>query len=238
MNSARKSFLLSLIFHALMGTSAFFVLTQMHTPPTLLHIPIRSMMLVSLSNPAPAPKQQEIAEEMTRITPSNPPIPIQPLIAPPTLPPKALKPQTTAIQPQAVPYTPPSAIPVVSAPPLVQHRIPAAPSAEVVQTPPKRSSDLSVEKKSFFASLRSTIQNHLRYPTAARRRGMEGEVGVRFTLGNDGTIDAITVQQGDAIFHNAAKTAVASASGIDIPKNLTDALPMEIELTLEFKLNG
>ncbi|MGA9045825.1 energy transducer TonB [Sulfuricurvum sp.] len=238
MNSTRKSFLLSLIFHALMGTSAFFVLTQMHTPPTLLHTPIQSMMLVSLSNPAPVPKQQEIAEEMTRITPSNPPKPIKPLIAPQTLPPQALKPQPTAIPTQAVASTAPSAVPVVSAPPLVQHRIPTAPSAEVVQTPPKRSSDLAAEKRSFFASLRSTIQNHLRYPTAARRRGMEGEVGVRFTLGNDGTIDAITVQRGDAIFHNAAKTAVASASGIDVPKNLTDSLPMEIELTLEFKLNG
>lgn len=238
MNTARKSFLLSLIFHALMGTSAFFVLTQMHTPPTLLHIPVRSMVLVSLSDSAPAPKQQEIADEMARIIPPSPPKPIRPFIAPPTLPAKALKPQPTAIPTQAVPSTAPSAVPLVSAPPLVQHRIPAAPSAEVVETPLKPKSDLTAEKKSFFASLRSTIQNHLRYPTAARRRGMEGEVGVRFTLGNDGTIDAITVQRGEAIFHNAAKTAVASASGIDVPKNLTDSLPMEIELTLEFKLNG
>jgi protein TonB len=99
-------------------------------------------------------------------------------------------------------------------------------------------SDFTAEKKSFFASLRTTIQHHLHYPTAARRRGMEGDIAVKFSLANDGTIHSISVQHGEAIFHNAAKTAVAAASGIDVPLTLTDSLPMEIELTLEFKLNG
>lgn len=113
---------------------------------------------------------------------------------------------------------------------------PIEPPSPPTKAQPK--SDLTAEKKSFFASLRTTIQNHLRYPIAARRRGMEGDIAVRFSLANDGTIHSISVQRGETIFHNAAKTAVASASGIDVPKNLSDALPMEIELTLEFKLNG
>ncbi|MBV5334504.1 MAG: TonB family protein [Sulfuricurvum sp.] len=67
---------------------------------------------------------------------------------------------------------------------------------------------------------------------------MEGEVGVRFTLSSNGNINGISVQRGDGIFHNAAIAAVNAASGIDIPKNLIDSLPMDIDLTLEFNLNS
>ena len=67
---------------------------------------------------------------------------------------------------------------------------------------------------------------------------MEGEVGVRFTLSDNGSISSINILSGDAIFHNAAKAAVASASGISVPKNLADSLPIDIDLTLEFTLKA
>lgn len=235
MNTARKSFLLSLIFHALMGTSAFFVLTQMHTPPTLLHIPVRSMVLVSLSDSAPAPKQQEIADEMVRPVPPSPSKPIKPLITPPTLPAKALKPQPTAIPTQAVPSTAPSAVPLVSAPQqVIQHTS----IAETFPAPSKPKIDTAAEMQLFKAALRTKIKQNLRYPTAARRRGIEGEVAIQFTVNNDGSIHNISVQYGEEIFYNAAKAAVASAEGINIPNSLIDSLPKEMDITLEFKLNS
>lgn len=129
--------------------------------------------------------------------------------------------------------TPP---PVVSTPPTLQHTVQTLPAPIAVASKPKI--DIASEKRAFFSTLRSNIQRNLRYPSAARRRGMEGEVGVRFTLNDDGTIGSISVQSGESIFHNAAKAAVASASGIDVPKNLTESLPMEIDLMLEFKLKS
>ncbi|WP_295056301.1 TonB family protein [Sulfuricurvum sp.] len=229
MTSARKSFLLSLMFHSLMGSLAFFVLSQMHTSPPMVKIPLQRMMLVSLSDSESAQKEHEISiplSETETITPS----PIQPILPLKTL---TAKPDASYAAPNNT-----SPAPVVSAPTVTQYTTQNSTSAEAVQTQPKQKIDLAAEKKAFFAALRSTIQNHLRYPSAARRRGMEGEVGVRFNLADDGTINAITVQHGEEIFYTAVKAAVASASGINIPKNLTNALPMEIELILEFKLNS
>lgn len=226
MTTTRKSFLVSLAFHALMGSLAFVVLIQMRTPPPMVKIPLQHMMVVSLSHSEPAVKQPKISEPIPVVTPQQPiqkPTVIQPVIP--------MKPVVSAVQTVATP------IPLISTPPpVVQHTIQSLPTPIAVTSKPKI--DVASEKRAFFNSLRSNIQRNLRYPSAARRRGMEGEVGVHFILTSNGEINSISVQRGDGIFHNAAIAAVNAASGIDIPKNLTDSLPMEIDLTLEFKLNS
>ncbi len=238
MTHARKSFLVSLAFHALMGSLAFVVLVQMRTPPPMMKIETKHIMILSLTDSAPKPKHQEIRDIPAQVTPPAPPKPqpiaAKPLTPQPIIPAKAQIPQPTPIQ-TSVLTTP---TPIVSTPPLVQRTIQNAPAAEVAQTPPKPKVDLAAEKRSFYAQLRTTIQNNLRYPSAARRRGMEGEVGIRFTIHNNGSIGSIMIQSGESIFHTAAKTAVASASGIHVPDKLTDSMPMEIALTLEFRLNN
>jgi periplasmic protein TonB len=227
MTTARKSFLVSLAFHALMGSLAFFALTQMRTPPPMMmKISPKHMMVVSLSPATPTPKQPQISKPIA--TPQQP-ITKQ-LLMQPIIPAKSAPQSVQAI---STPITPPT--PLISSPAIQQ---PIQSLQAPAMAPSKPKTDTTSEKRAFFNSLRATIQNHLHYPSAARRRGMEGEIDVRFTLANDGTINAISVQKGETIFHNAVKTAVSSASGIDIPKNLTDSLPMEIELTLEFKLNS
>lgn len=225
MTTTRKSFLVSLAFHALMGSLAFVVLIQMRTPPPMVKIPLQHMMLVSLSHSEPVVKQPKISEPIPVVTPQQPTQ--KPMVTQPIIP---MKPVVSAVQTVTTP------IPVISTPPTLHHMVQTVPTPTAVASKPKI--DLASEKRAFFSSLRNTIQRNLRYPTAARRRGMEGEVGVRFTLSSNGEINGISVQRGDGIFHNAAIAAVNAASGIDIPKNLTDSLPMEIDLTLEFKLNS
>lgn len=224
MTTARKSFLLSLTFHALMGSLAFGVLTQLTTPPKLVKIPMHHVSLISLSKPSlkPQPVQPPLIEKIKPLVKE----PQKPLLQKQSVAKEAIA-ITAPIQPHALSQVTPAT------PPAQAFVAPAPPPVKVSPKP-----DLTAAKRSFFASLRTTIQNHLRYPSAARRRGVEGEIDVRFTLANDGTINTISVQRGEAIFHNAVKTAVSSASGIDVPKNLVDSLPMEIELTLEFKLNS
>ena len=230
MTTTRKSFLLSLMFHTLMGALAFFVLVQMHTPPPMVKIPLQHMILVSLSPSEPTPKQPQLSEPIPVVTPQQPAL--KPMISQPIIPTN-----TKSVQTQPTPNTAPAIPqPAVSIPQPVQHTVQAIPAPAAVASKPKI--DVTSEKRAFFSSLRNTIQRNLRYPTAARRRGMEGEVGVHFTLSSNGEINGISVQRGDGIFHNAAIAAVNAASGIDIPKNLTDSLPMEIDLTLEFKLNS
>jgi protein TonB len=235
MNTTRKSFMLSLIFHSMMGALAFFMLTRMSTPPPMLKISIEKMTLVSLSERPASVKSHTLQPSSPQILKQPQPQPQQPL------------PQKQILSTPITPITAPSSIKtVVAVSPALTSETPSRSSAIVVAhatpaPPPMHAqpkSDFTAEKKSFFASLRTTIQHHLHYPTAARRRGMEGDIAVKFSLANDGTIHSISVQHGEAIFHNAAKTAVAAASGIDVPLTLTDSLPMEIELTLEFKLNG
>lgn len=233
MTAARKSFLLSLAFHALMGSLAFFVLFQMHTPPPMVKISLQHMTLVSLNDSAPVPKTEKIVSPKPDITP---PMPIKPLKSEPAPSAKALNSKPSPVQ--TAPSQTLSQVQSVSAPPSSQPSVQNAPAAEAVQAPAKPKIDIATEKRAFFASLRSTIQNHLRYPTAARRRGMEGEVGVRFSLADNGTISAVSIRHGEEIFHNAVRAAVASASGISVPKTLVDSLPMEIDLVLEFKLNS
>ncbi len=236
--TARKSFMLSLMFHSLMGSLAFFALTQMRTPPPMLKIETKHIMVLSLADSAPKPKHQKISDIPAQVTPPTPPKPQsivqQPITPKPIIPLKAQLPQPTPLK-TPVAITPPT--PAVSTPPVVQRSVQNTPVAEVVQAPQKPKIDLASEKRSFYAQLRNAIQNHLRYPYAARRAGKEGEIGVRFTLTDDGTIKGISVQRGEDIFHNAAKVAVASASGVKIPDALSDTLPAEIDLTLEFKLN-
>ncbi|MFA6145368.1 MAG: TonB family protein [Sulfuricurvum sp.] len=234
MSTKRKSFILSIIFHSMMGALAFFVVTHMSTPALMLKIPMEKMTLVSLCEHPMSIKPQTSSPQTPK-----PPLPQEqvPLI------------QKHIPTTQATPITPtsstktltlPSSIATIETPPrstpITPPQTAITPAVPPIKAAPK--SDLTAEKKSFFALLRTTIQNNLRYPTAARRREIEGDIAVRFSLANDGSIHSISIQRGETIFHNAAKTAIALTSGIDIPKNLSDALPMEIELTLEFRLNS
>lgn len=233
MTAARKSFALSLAFHALMGSLAFLVLTRMDQPPSISRIPFKIMSLppakhrisIPLPETASAPAVQPPAKVVPTPTPLNKPL-MTPTVAP----------QPVTVQPapiQTAPQIPPALKTVATPQPVV-----AVAPAPAAAPKPEIKPDNSSEKRSLLASLRSTIQNNLRYPSAARRRGMEGEVSVRFTLLSGGAIGSVSILSGESIFHNAAKAAVESASGIAIPKNLTDDLPMEINLGLEFNLNN
>lgn len=239
MNPTRKSFLLSLMFHALMGVSAFFTLTQIHTPPpAVLSIPLHSMMVVSLNQTLPSTKATNPIRETPLITPvppieiprKEPIVPAKTEVAPPE------------VHPRVIPSNPVTTLPEIPVVSPVQPTVPIhnVPVAEVAPVPVKKEPKINTaaEMESLKASLRTRIKERLHYPASARRRGMEGSVDVRFTLLGNGTIKDISIQNGEAVFHNAVKTAVALSSGIEVPKYLADSLPKEMELTLEFKLNS
>lgn len=223
-----KAFGLSFALHTLMALLAMLALTRMYHPVNLDVIPMKHVTLVTLSQVTPTPIQP---------TPPAPaittPSPIQPLTKL-IIPTKTQPVVTQTIPVHSIPAATQQTMPIETKPTIV-----AETKAPPVQpaAPAKPKVDITAAKQSFYALLRTKIQQSLRYPFAARRAGKEGEIGVRFTLTDDGTIKGISVQRGEDIFHNAAKLAVASASGVKVPDTLSDTLPAEIDLTLEFKLN-
>ncbi len=228
MNTASKAFGLSLAFHSLMALFALLMLNTFHTPVLSLALPLKHVQLVSLSQASKilAPPLTPIVHtETAKMVPNTPPkeLPVTP--------------QKLSPAPQQV-QTVPTPAPVPTLPSTLSKPISAAvatPIQSPVRAQPK--ADISAEKQSFFAHLRTKIQQNLRYPSAARRRGMEGEVSVQFVLENSGAIRDITIRDGDGIFHESAKLAVASASGVKIPEVLSDTFPTDVKLTLEFRLD-
>ncbi|MFY9141853.1 TonB family protein [Sulfuricurvum sp.] len=238
MNTTSKAFGVSLAFHSLMALFALLILSTFHTPTVqTFALPIKHITIVSLAQPSKIVSPPAEAAQPPKHTPLSE-VP-KPKMAEPLKPtPVTVKPLLTApvVQSVAAPLPEVTAQPAVESKPVISTAAVQSPAQSPIKSIPKV--DTSAERNSFFASLRSNIQRHLRYPSAARRRGMEGDVNVRFTLTDSGMIRDVTVRQGESIFHEAAKRAVASASGIKVPAALSGSLPMEIELTLEFTLNN
>ncbi len=218
-----------------MALLAIWALNLSHPPVETVSIPVKTMTLVSLNDPAPV-----------QAVPVMTPVPVQPkTVQKPLTPVRQTQPLVSKPSPIIEKPAPPQPHDTViaAATPIVPKAVPSAeikPIAVAAPAPVEESPkiDISAEKKTFFASLRSKIQQNLHYPAPARRRGMEGEVTVRFVLERGGTIRNVTVRDGSEIFHHAAKVAVASASGVKVPEVLAGVLPTEIDLTLEFHLNG
>lgn len=230
MNTVSKAFGLSLAVHSLMALFALLMLNAFHPPVKSFALPLKHMTLVSLPqisercpSPAALPHHTETAEVIPELLPKEPAAPRK--VAPASAPVQQQTPPSAALPSP----TPPSAVSKPS------HAAVSAPPQSPIKAPSK--ADVSAEKQTFFAHLRTKIQQNLRYPSAARRRGMEGEVNVRFVLENSGAIRDITVRDGEGIFHEAAKIAVASASGVKIPEVLSDTFPTDVALTLEFRLD-
>lgn len=244
MNTRTKAFTLSLSFHTLMAILAMGIVTQAHPPHEPIEIPLKTMNLVSLNTPsadiAPLPPLKQVSQPTVQPPQPRTP-PVTPVVQPDRIPLKEAPVSAPLIAPATAPSVPAAAPSpqAAEAHPFVSKAV-SPPAIEA--TPPatvekKAKPDVNAAKKSFFAALRGKIQHQLRYPAAARRRGMEGDVNIRFVLESSGSIHDIDIRQGEAIFHDAAKMAVASASGITIPEVLSETLPTQIDLVLEFRLN-
>lgn len=236
MTTAKKAFALSLAFHTFMALCAFLVLR--HTDEHTAHSS-KPMLLVTLSSfppiEAPSPPQTPVADIPLKSKPAQP---VRPAPQKQVLPDTATVPRLSEPLPKAVSAPAPSeSQPLPPAAPSPVQSAPQPAVSPVVQNAAPKV-DRSAEKTAFYASLRSRIQQQLKYPSAARRRGIEGSVAVRFLVDPAGTIRDVTVSHGEAIFHNAAKLAVSSASGIKIPETLQEDFPNTVELTLEFRLKG
>lgn len=80
------------------------------------------------------------------------------------------------------------------------------------------------------------IQKHKLYPMAARKRALEGDVEVAFTVLSDGTVQELRVLKTDvnALLREAAILSVKKA----LPFKVHIASPLPMKITLRYELNG
>jgi TonB family protein len=91
------------------------------------------------------------------------------------------------------------------------------------------------EYEALLGYVKDFIDKNLVYPPMARRRNMEGVVGVHFEIERDGGLAAVTVDQpsGSSILDNAAVSLVKK---MHPPENLTLNRTLALRVNIEYKL--
>jgi protein TonB len=98
----------------------------------------------------------------------------------------------------------------------------------------RKSNSSPAEKNQFLANIRAKMNKHKSYPRVAKKRGMQGNINVKFTILSSGKVGNISVS-GPKIFHNSARNAVKSAFPVNA-KNAPITLPKSINITLRYQL--
>lgn len=91
-------------------------------------------------------------------------------------------------------------------------------------------------KQEYLRRLMAHIEKYKHYPRAARRRRIEGDVHVSFSLQSGGQAGALSVEGGQEILNIAARRAVEEAMPLPEPPPAI-GLPWPVAFTMRFSLN-
>ncbi len=92
-------------------------------------------------------------------------------------------------------------------------------------------------KQQYLALVMQQIEQHKRYPKAARRRGIEGMVQVSFIIQSDGSVQNIQLQHGATVLQKAVRKAVSKASPFPAPPSAL-SLPIPCRFNMQFRLQS
>lgn len=87
----------------------------------------------------------------------------------------------------------------------------------------------------FLAHLVEKINANKTYPNNARRRGVEGNVEVKFNLYSDGSVNYIKLISGQSIFEKATFEAISKSFPVSVDSTLFD-FPKELKITIAYVL--
>lgn len=113
--------------------------------------------------------------------------------------------------------------------PIVKKKV--VPKQELISK--KKSVDPAKVNK-FYQHIRRTISKNRTYPKMAKRRRMQGDVDVSFTVLKSGNVANVVVK-GPKVFHNSAKSAIVNSFPINV-KNSPVKLPTSISFTLRYRI--
>jgi protein TonB len=81
------------------------------------------------------------------------------------------------------------------------------------------------------------VEARKRYPAAARRRRLEGQVRVSFVIGRDGTVTGLDCTGGHPRLCRAATDAVVAATPLPpSPPGLLDRAPLTVQFRMDYVL--
>ncbi len=95
------------------------------------------------------------------------------------------------------------------------------------------------ESGNYFGLVRARIEERKRYPLVARKRGVEGQVLVQFTINPDGSLKGLKIlkKSPHGILNRAALSAVEDAAPFPKPpaKEFTGPIPLQITIVFHIK---
>ena len=220
-----------------------------------LSLLIHGLLFFNTGSLAGNQEQQQKERRTTRVSfrsATSPPT--MPQAVPEETPPEKPEPEVTeATEPPPRPTPPREEIRAErarevapQAPPLPKPPAPPAPTTAAADKVPVVSEAVSgtvadpalVEKakQEYLRRLMAHIEKHKHYPRAARRRYIEGDVTVTFTLQAGGKVTDLSVEGAQAVLSGAAKRAVEEALPLPEPPSALD-LPWPVAFTMRFSLN-
>jgi len=109
----------------------------------------------------------------------------------------------------------------------------------VAAVPPAGSggSGAGVEYGPYLTALRQRIQQSLRYPASARRRGVAGTVNVEILLHPNGTIGSVTLLESSShpVLDEAALDTIRSLPRMPFPRELPPR-PLRVRVPVVFEM--
>jgi protein TonB len=232
----RISLLLSLLFHTLLLAGANFVYQNIKEPKPEKRIVINLCQCAQSANACPCEKTTEAVKVQKEELPQKEqPKKVAEKKVQPTEAPVEQKVMRAQSQEQKVEEQPQKSV-IVSKPLVASEPTSAVVSAKKSETPvqPKQQVQTHSKEKEYvqnnLAQIHKILQENLYYPMSARKRGIQGQVVVKFTLLKNAQIkDIVVVKESKEILNDAAIKTVES-----LEKKLP---PPTEELTLEVPIN-
>lgn len=159
-------------------------------------------------------------------------------VEPPKIKPKPKKkPVKTARKhtPKPKPKPKPEPEPVIEPEPVEIKTPEPPPAVAAAQAPPVDRARLKRERDEYLMMALARIEKEKYYPRAARRRGIQAAIKVRFTILKSGDVDNIRVEGSHSILERAAREALVKASPFPCPPE-SQTGPMNVEYEMEFAL--
>ncbi len=213
MNRYAKSFSITLFFYGFLLASIFFSTKLFHDRIILKQNIIK---IATVTIPKPVIEQPKVVPPPPKPIEKKPEPKIEKIEK--RLPPKKIEP---IVKEESIPEAPPPPKPIEN---VEKNEVKKLPDAALITL-----------KEQFFSELKKKIDSNKYYPKAARRRGMEGSVEVRFMITPEGKLDKLQILSGEKIFFESAKSAIAKSFPQKIPEALRSEMG-EVTLALEYKL--
>jgi len=108
-------------------------------------------------------------------------------------------------------------------------------SNPVIDVPAIDTGRIEQDRQRYLAEVKARINARKRYPRAARRRSITGDVRIAFQLLLDGGVQHISVESGPEILQHAAEQSVRKALPMPAPPS-TIHFPLHCEFVMRYAL--